>query len=479
MPFTSIATHARARKGREAVIASLGQRLGITTRITLLWVALFAVGLGVFAILAAAAVQREQREALDADLSAMARVTARSIGAGKSLATVALPSDVPGIALLAYERRRLAGVRGPRPPDDVIRAAANLPNATPRTLQAGETYRIVVAGASIETAGLRIAAVAVQSGLEQEADQIRNGFVAAALPMILIVGVAGWFVARRSLAPIGAMTAVATEIARSGRLSMRVGMDSSDELGRLSQTFDTMLAKLEASFTRERGFIGNVSHELRNAIGAIAAEAELAVSRSRGEDAYRVALETIATRARRVAVTVDDLLLLARADAGILDTTQHGELNDIVSRACAEVRGGETAGTPVAVVLWEEPIIVVGYSALVTRLIENLVVNACRAAKTIVRVRVTEEAGYGVARVEDDGPGIPAEQRATVFRRFYRGDVDYSGSGLGLSIAAAIATSFGGEITIDEGSSGGACFRVTLPIAIGIVPEDVPPSSRA
>jgi len=458
---------------------SFGARPGITTRITLLWVALFAVGLGVFAVLAAAAVQREQREALDADLSAMARVTGRSVGAGTSLAAVALPSDVPEIALLAYEARHLVGVRGPRPPNEVIRAAAVLPIGTARTLQAGEAYRIVVAGASMDTPGMRIAAVAVQSGLEQEAGQIRNGFLAAALPMILIVGIAGWFVARRSLAPIGAMTAVAAEIARSGRLSMRVGMESSDELGRLSQTFDTMLAQLEASFTRERGFIGNVSHELRNAIGAIAAEAELAVSRSRGEDAYRVALQTIATRARRVAVTVDDLLLLARADAGILDTTQHGELNDIVSHACAEVRGSGTTGTPVAVVLSDEPIIVVGNSALVTRLIENLVANACRAAKTIVRVQVTEGAGYGVVSVQDDGPGIPAEQRQTVFRRFYRGDVDYSGSGLGLSIAAAIATSFGGEITVDDGSTGGACFRVALPIAVDAVPEDVPPSSLA
>jgi len=92
---------------------------------------------------------------------------------------------------------------------------------------------------------------------------------------------------------------------------------------------------------------------------------------------------------------------------------------------------------------------------------------------------VTEGAGYGVVSVQDDGPGIPAEQRQTVFRRFYRGDVDYSGSGLGLSIAAAIATSFGGEITVDDGSTGGACFRVALPIAVDAVPEDVPPSSLA
>ena len=155
--------------------------------------------------------------------------------------------------------------------------------------------------------------------------------------MVVIVGIAGWFVARRSLAPIGAMTAVAAEIARSGRLSMRLGMESSDELGRLSQTFDTMLAQLEASFSRERGFIGSVCHELRNAIGTIAAEAELAVSRPRNEDAYR--------------------------------------------------------------------------------------------------------------------------------------------GGLGLSIAAAIATSFGGRISVDDGSADGACFRVELPIAVEAVPMDVPPSS--
>lgn len=129
--------------------------------------------------------------------------------------------------------------------------------------------------------------------------------------------------------------------------------------------------------------------------------------------------------------------------------------------------------------LSDESVDVAGSAHLVMRLVENLVTNACRAARAIVRVTVREETGFGVLVVDDDGTGIPIDQRETVFRRFFRAEVNSDGSGLGLSNAAAIATSLGGTIALDERLSGGALFRVKLPIAVDRSPEEPAQSSHA
>jgi signal transduction histidine kinase len=311
----------------------------------------------------------------------------------------------------------------------------------------------------------RVVAIAPQYALGEEEERLRNGLLIASLPILVFAGFAGWVLARRSLAPIDRMTAVAAEIARSGRLSTRLGLQSSDdELGRLARTFDTMLAQLDAAFTRERAFVGDVSHELRNAIGTIAAEGELALSRPRDEYTYQAALATIIARARRIAATIDDLLLLARADAGILETTQRGELDEIASQACADLQKREPDALPIGLELSEHALVVAGSPQLLARLIENLVSNARRAAKTSVRVRIREHEQRAIVTVEDDGPGIPAGEHDAIFRRFYRGSAQYAGTGLGLPISAAIARSYGGTIRVDNGPAGGARFTLELPL---------------
>jgi signal transduction histidine kinase len=260
------------------------------------------------------------------------------------------------------------------------------------------------------------------------------------------------------------MTRLASSIAVSGEMRGRLGLRSDDELGRLATTLDAMLERLEASFRRERAFIGDVSHELRTAVGAMTTVAEVALGQQREAAEYRTALQSIARRGKLLALLIDDLLVLARADAGVLRSADRADVNDIVAQVGADAQKGMN-GIPIEVHLADEALFVDATPELVARALDNLVANAARHARTRISLNVEHRDGVAVVTVDDDGPGIPANEREHVFRRFYRGTSRYEGSGIGLALSAAVTRAYGGDIVAADSPLGGARFAVSLPLA--------------
>lgn len=435
--------------------------MGIVTRITLLWTALFALGLAAFTALAWAGIVREQFEALDADLSSTATFAANRFAEHRTPTPADLQHAAAPDASLVVIRDGNARVIGARTfSGRLISRLATLPLDRGITLNDGQAVRVYAVRVAANLDGRAIAVVSLRT-LQDEQRRTGYGFGVAALPILLFAIVIGALLARRSLAPVETMRRVAEQIAKEGTFSRRLHLDGTDELARLAATFDDMLGRLEQSFVRERAFIGDVSHELRNSLAAIIGEADVAFARADDKEPGAKALTAIAARARRLSRTADDLLLLARADAGALPRAERIDLNELAARVTADVQQRD-GGAPVTVRLSEDPITVLAHSELVERVIDNLLVNARHAARSRVALTLSRRADMAQVRVDDDGSGVPGPERETIFRRFQRGNAAYAGAGLGLALVQAIVAAYGGTVCVERSSWGGASFLVEL-----------------
>jgi heavy metal sensor kinase len=243
-----------------------------------------------------------------------------------------------------------------------------------------------------------------------------------------------------------------------------------DEVGRLAATFNRMLDRLERSFARQRQFTADASHELRTPLAMLTSEAELALSRERTADEYRQALSSVRSDADRMTRLVNELLLLARAEAGQeqleLEPLALDELAaDVVEamQPLAETRGVRLERGCL------EAVRVRGDQSRLTQLLVNLVDNGLKytPAGGRVTVSVGPEDGQAVLRVADNGPGIAAEHLPHLFERFYRVDKARSraagGTGLGLAISRWIVEAHGGQVSVASQTGAGTTFTVQLP----------------
>jgi signal transduction histidine kinase len=293
-------------------------------------------------------------------------------------------------------------------------------------------------------------------------------------------------IARRAMAPIAELTTAAEAIARTRDPSLTVPQpQADDEVSELARTLEGMLRELDAArsetestLARQRRFVADASHELRTPLTSVLANLELLAESLHGEegDAARSALRS-SQRMRRL---VADLLLLARTDVGRVVPRQECDLAQIVVEAAGELG-------PVSeqheIVLDVHPAPVEAARDEIHRLAINLIENALRHTPPGTSIRVRTELDGSQARliVADDGPGVPAELRPTLFERFVRGAGDRGGSfGLGLAIVKAVAVSHGGDVVLETPREGtdsaaptGARFVVTLPAAPGAAGSDL------
>lgn len=281
-----------------------------------------------------------------------------------------------------------------------------------------------------------------------------------ALVALVTRGVVG-----RALAPVEAMRAEVETIS-TAELHRRVPVPSTgDEISRLARTMNRMLERLERGQERQRRFVSDASHELRSPVASIRQHAELALShpsRVSPEDLARVVLD----EDLRVQRLVEDLLLLARMDEGEDVPAKEVDLDDVVLDEVARQRAVGDAEVDVSGVSAGR---VIGDPRRLARLVANLLENAIRHARRRVAVSLVEEEAEVLLTVDDDGPGIPPEERQRVFERFVRleaaRDRDSGGSGLGLAIVAEVASLHGGVVTADGSPLGGARLQVRLPRA--------------
>jgi heavy metal sensor kinase len=327
------------------------------------------------------------------------------------------------------------------------------------------THRLTAGGQSF----VILAAESLQA-ITAELEVVRH-VIFIALPLLLgLAGVGGYWLATRSLAPLGWMAEQARKITgRNLDTRLEIG-DAAEELTVLAASFNELLSRLDQSFEHMRRFVADASHELRTPLSVIRGEADVALSHERGAAEYKESLAIILDESRRLSRLVDDLLNLARADAGHVKLhVQEFYLNDLLQDCCRSVQALAGARAITLECRCAEDAPFKGDEELLRRLVVNLLDNAIRYTPPGGRVSAALEAeGQRLRiRVSDTGAGIPAEAAPHVFERFYRADKARSrqdgGFGLGLSIVKWIAESHHGAVELTGNSGPGSTFTVTLP----------------
>jgi two-component system OmpR family sensor kinase len=290
---------------------------------------------------------------------------------------------------------------------------------------------------------------------------------------LLLAATGGYFLARKSLAPVLAMS-IQTDLITASNLHQRLPVrNSADELGRLATTFNRLLDRLDQAFEQQRRFIADASHELRTPVAILRGEAEVAISQlSRSPAEYRESLVVLHQEAKRLAKIVEDLFTLTRADSGQHPLSlQDFYLDELVTECARSVRA-LADGKQISLVVEAEPELEIrADEALLRRMLLNLLDNAIKYTPAGGFVRLscsTVNSGVEIA-VADNGPGVPGELQSRIFERFFRVDLARSrgagegGAGLGLSIARWIAEAHDGRLELTRSDASGSTFTAFLP----------------
>jgi signal transduction histidine kinase len=441
------------------------------------------VGLVLFLLLAKAStavVARTLTHALDSELAAAVAAAGPAVTAGwpgpprppgdeirvRVLDRAGTPVDGGGPAPVSASdiRRLLAGQAvwtGRRSaPTRWLGRVVSAPDGTPR---------LVVAGAESVGHAMLVGRNAVV-------------FVVAAVLAALAMGAAGWVAARFALRPVARLRQAAMELPAGERLPLPVARD---ELRALAQALNDLLDRRDAATERLRRFTGDAAHELRSPVTAIRAQAEVAVAHP-DPDLAGATLEDIAAQAQRLSALLDDLLALARSDAGERLHAQPVDLAEMARDAARRVAQGEVAAArrvapgevaaarragqgEVAVrVTAAGPAVLHAAPSDVARVLDNLLANAVRHARSTAWVMVLAGTEEVRVLVDDDGDGVPVEHRGLVFDRFHRVQDDRDrgsgGTGLGLALVAETVHRYGGTARVGQAPGGGARFEVRWPV---------------
>ena len=458
----------------------------VRVRLTLWYVLVFGVLLAGFSLSVYFVLSNEVHDRVDRSLSKAARITATLFqaetaetdedavsGAAEALSELRQPDVYAAI----YEGERLLASDYPDGEQPVIAGEIlSLARAT------GQAVFKTVSGFGDE--GARQALLSIQTQDHQyyvviaeplhayieQLESIARIFALAVPAALLVAGFGGLLVARKSLAPVVALSDQAERMSAknlSERLEVR---NPNDELGRLAGVLNGLLARLDRSFESMRSFTADAAHELRTPLSIIRGEADVALSQDREATEYKEALAIIQDEARRLSRLVDDMLSLARADAGQRPLEiKELYLNDLAEDCC---RAAQVLALQKGISLSLQPssdITISGDEDLLRRMMMNLLDNAIKYTPTggVVSLAVIEEDASIRIVVTDTGVGIPPEAAPRIFERFYRvgkarSRVD-GGSGLGLAIAKWAAEAHNGSINCTSRPDEGSTFTVDLP----------------
>lgn len=345
-----------------------------------------------------------------------------------------------------------------------------------------DTGDIRVYGRLTKVNGREFIIVVLRSLQDQDEmlEQLRTALYIAIPLSLLVASLGGYFLARKSLAPVVMMGNKAARIGAANLHERLPVANERDELGRLARVFNDLLARLNDSFEQQRRFMADASHELRTPVAVVRGESEVVLSQTdRTPEDYRESLAIVHDEGRRLTRIVEDLFMLARADAGQYQVRLSDfYLDEVVGESVRALRSlaaqrrvemrYETSG--------ELPLR--ADEALIRRMVVNLLDNAIKytPANGTVDVTCVRRGSQYLLTVADTGIGIPSEAQPHVFERFYRadkarssaevmGDHDPgSGAGLGLAIARWIAEVHHGQLELIRSDETGSVFVVSLPV---------------
>jgi len=310
---------------------------------------------------------------------------------------------------------------------------------------------------------------ASQARLNDSLRSLHRGlWIGVPIAVMLTATMAGLAISR-ALRPVSVITDMAHAVG-DGDVSQRVPVpDTDDEIEHLARTVNEMLDRIAAGRTAQRQFTSDAAHELRTPLMALQGEIELAMRSPSDVDA--AFLTRIDSLTKRLAHRVDDLVLLSTLDE---QPPLHRTRVDVVDIVRAEAATMPSGGDAPSIEIVGDPTEWSVDERLLSRAVRNLMSNACRHAAQHVRVQVGTNGSAGATMsidVDDDGPGVPEQQRDFILHRFGRLDEarnsDGGGAGLGLAIVDSVVRAHGGDVRIEDSPLGGARISLTLPDETG------------
>ena len=439
----------------------------LRARLTVVATALLGLGIAAGAVLLVVTGSRTLQAAVDSGALQNAREVATLVDAGQ------LPDPVPSGAdstasiqvVDAQGRVRAASITADRlvpllRADELTSVRAGRRLVVPGSrLGLSGPLRVVGVPAGTAADPLTVVVAVDFGGARSGARVLVIGLAIGAPLLLVVVALATWLVTGRALRPVESLRRGAASLTGSGRLPVPAAQD---EIRRLAETLNDMLARLDAAGARQRAFVSDAAHELRSPIASARTQLEVAAVVDAGTPAGELAIDVLLD-VERLGRLVDDLLLLARLDEA---PRRPREPVDLGALAGSVVERYPAARVPVVLVPAAAGSAVVADPGALRRVLVNLVDNAVRHARSSVRVEV----GPGRFTVTDDGPGIPAADRDRVFERFTRLDPgrgrEFGGAGLGLAIVRELVSAHGGTVTLADAAPGLAAI-VSFPVANG------------
>lgn len=296
---------------------------------------------------------------------------------------------------------------------------------------------------------------------------LRQRWVLSTVIAVVLAGLVGLGLSQAITTPLRQLTKAAESVA-GGHFDQQLHVQSRDELGRLSQTFNEMTHRLQAARQMQVNFVGNVSHELRTPLtsmkGLIETLREGAVEDLEVRDKF---LETVETETNRLIRLVNDLLILSRADSEALNLRyQEVDLPELVQ---ATIHQFTPENRHINLSVEAVPLYVHADPDRITQVMVNLLDNAMKYSKGLVTVRLSKSS-HALIQVCDEGMGIPAADLPRIGQRFYRADKarsrSHGGSGLGVAIAKALIEAHGGKLMLESCEGAGTTASFTLPLSL-------------
>ena len=437
----------------------------IRGRTTILVTLLFALTLIVSGVALLTVLRRTMLDNIDTALALRAADLGALTASGAAPRNITIPDDGTSFAQIILGDDVIASstnVRG-QPAVDALAYSSEI--TVRQTSGDDEVFRLLVTEQNSPAGPVTIAVGTTLADMERTIRVATWTLTIAGLALLTLAGAATWAVVRRALRPVDAMRAEVADIT-VGELDRRVSQPATDdEIRLLADTMNDMLGRIEAGTRAQRDFVSAASHELRTPIAVI--RHALEVARASDSPDWDGIADSVLEEDLRMERLVDDLLLVARADAGVSTNDRWTELDldDIVFEEARRVPSTmriDTARVSAGQVH--------GDSDQLRRVVRNLLDNALRHASHTVAIEHDSIDGRVSVAVDDDGPGIAPEDQRRIFERFVRLDESRNrsggGVGLGLPIVAELVESHGGNVRVEASKRlGGARFVVTLPDA--------------
>jgi heavy metal sensor kinase len=362
---------------------------------------------------------------------------------------------------------------------EAFRSVATAPkHGEPHTIRGGRHgFRVLALPLSVNGDAQTLVVLQSLRTQKEMMKDIRNTFLWAVPIALAVASLGGYFLARKSLAPIAAMASQASSMGAANLHRRLPVVNERDELGQLALTFNQLLERLQVSFEQQRRFMADASHELRTPVAILRGESEVTLSQpERSAPEYRETLAILHEESERLSHIIEDLFTLARADAGQYPITLRDVyLDELASEALVRARFLASSKNITLTSAIEPDLPICAHEALLGRMLLNLLDNAIKysPAGSAVTLACRRDGGNYIVSVSDNGPGIPVELQSRVFERFFRGDKarvradgEIGGAGLGLSIARWIAEAHHGQLVLTNSDSSGTIFTATLPAGV-------------